>query len=98
VDIGPLFQQPEEAARMASENDVHVWASVSLAEGTNALVQLSDELKKIGREDHHDRRGRSDPAADYDFSSQGAAAVFGPRHIYPDAAKEMLTQLNQALR
>jgi len=48
VDIGPLFQQPEEAARMASENDVHVVGISSLAEGTKRLlVQLRDELKKI---------------------------------------------------
>jgi methylmalonyl-CoA mutase cobalamin-binding domain/chain len=52
VDIGPLFQSPEEAARMAAENDVHVVGISSLAGGHKTLlVQLRDELKKMGRED-----------------------------------------------
>jgi len=99
VDIGPLFQQPEEAARMASENDVHIVGISSLAGGHKTLlVQLRDELKKIGRDDIMIVVGGVIPPADYDFlKSNGAAAVFGPGTFIPDAAKEILTQLNQAL-
>jgi methylmalonyl-CoA mutase len=99
VDIGPLFQQPEEAARMAAENDVHVVGISSLAGGHKTLlVQLREELKKCGREDIMIVVGGVIPPADYDFlKANGAAAVFGPGTFIPDAAKEMLTQLNQAL-
>ena len=99
VDIGPLFQQPEEAARMAAENDVHVVGISSLAGGHKTLlVQLRDELKKINREDIMIVVGGVIPPQDYDFLKEnGAAAVFGPGTFIPDAAKEMLAQLNQAL-
>jgi len=99
VDIGPLFQQPEEAARMAAENDVHVVGISSLAGGHKTLlVQLRDELKKINREDIMVVVGGVIPPQDYDFLREnGAAAVFGPGTFIPDAAKEMLTELNQAL-
>ena len=99
VDIGPLFQQPEEAARMAAENDVHIVGISSLAGGHKTLlVQLRDELMKIGRDDIMIVVGGVIPPADYDFlKTNGAAAVFGPGTFIPDAAKEILTQLNQAL-
>ncbi|HTI98792.1 MAG TPA: methylmalonyl-CoA mutase [Dongiaceae bacterium] len=99
VDIGPLFQQPEEAARMATENDVHVVGISSLAGGHKTLlVQLRDELKKCGREDIMIVVGGVIPPVDYEFLKvHGAAAVFGPGTAIPDAAKEILTQLNQAL-
>jgi len=99
VDIGPLFQQPEEAARMAAENDVHVVGISSLAGGHKTLlVQLRDELKKINREDIMIVVGGVIPPQDYEFlKASGAAAVFGPGTFIPDAAKEMLTQLNQML-
>jgi len=99
VDIGPLFQQPEEAARMAAENDVHVVGISSLAGGHKTLlVQLRDELKKIQREDIMIVVGGVIPPQDYEFlKANGAAAVFGPGTFIPDAAKEMLTQLNQTL-
>ena len=99
VDIGPLFQQPDEAARMAAENDVHVVGISSLAGGHKTLlVQLRDELKKIGRDDIMIVVGGVIPPADYDFlKTNGAAAVFGPGTFIPDAAKEILTQLNQTL-
>ena len=99
VDIGPLFQQPEEAARMAAENDVHVVGISSLAGGHKTLlVQLRDELKKIGRDDIMIVVGGVIPPADYDFlKTNGAAAVFGPGTFIPDAAKEILTKLNQTL-
>jgi len=99
VDIGPLFQQPEEAARMAAENDVHVVGISSLAGGHKTLlVQLRDELKKINREDIIVVVGGVIPPQDYEFLKEnGAAAVFGPGTFIPDAAKEMLTHLNQTL-
>jgi len=99
VDIGPLFQQPDEAARMASENDVHVVGISSLAGGHKTLlVQLVSELKKIGRDDIMVVVGGVIPPQDYDFLKQnGADAVFGPGTFIPDAATEILTQLNRRL-
>jgi len=96
VDIGPLFQQPDEAARMASENDVHVVGISSLAGGHKTLlVQLVEELAKIGRSDILVVVGGVIPPQDYDFlKSNGAAAIFGPGTVIPDAAKEILTQLS----
>jgi methylmalonyl-CoA mutase len=99
VDIGPLFQQPDEAARMAVENDVHVIGISSLAGGHKTLlVQLVDELKKVGREDIMVVVGGVIPPQDYGFLKQnGADAVFGPGTFIPDAAKEILAQLNNRL-
>jgi methylmalonyl-CoA mutase len=99
VDIGPLFQQPDEAARMAAENDVHVVGISSLAGGHKTLlVQLAEELRKLGRDDIMIVVGGVIPAQDYDFLKQnGAAAVFGPGTFIPAAAKEILTQLNNTL-
>jgi methylmalonyl-CoA mutase len=96
VDIGPLFQQPDEAARMASENDVHVIGISSLAGGHKTLlVQLVEELGKIGRSDIMVVVGGVIPPQDYEFlKKNGAAAVFGPGTCIPDAAKELLTQLS----
>jgi methylmalonyl-CoA mutase len=95
VDIGPLFQQPDEAARMASDNDVHVVGISSLAGGHKTLlVQLVEELGKLGRSDIMVVVGGVIPPQDYDFLKQnGAAAVFGPGTCIPDAAKEILTRL-----
>jgi methylmalonyl-CoA mutase len=99
VDIGPLFQQPQEAARMAAENDVHIVGISSLAGGHKTLlVQLREELGKIGRDDILIVVGGVIPPQDYEFlKANGAAAVFGPGTFIPDAAKEILTQLNQAM-
>jgi methylmalonyl-CoA mutase len=99
VDIGPLFQQPDEAARMASENDVHVVGISSLAGGHKTLlVQLVKELKKVGRDDVMVVVGGVIPPADHAFlKKNGAAAVFGPGTSIPDAAREVLGQLNQRL-
>jgi methylmalonyl-CoA mutase len=96
VDIGPLFQQPDEAARMASENDVHIIGISSLAGGHKTLlVQLVEELGKIGRSDIMVVVGGVIPPQDYDFlKKNGATAVFGPGTCLPDAAKEILTQLS----
>jgi methylmalonyl-CoA mutase len=99
VDIGPLFQQPDEAARMAVENDVHVVGISSLAGGHKTLlVQLVQELKRIGRDDIMVVVGGVIPAQDYEFLKQnGADAVFGPGTFIPEAAKEILTQLERRL-
>ncbi len=99
VDIGPLFQQPDEAARMAAENDVHIVGISSLAGGHKTLlVQLGEELRKVGRDDILIVVGGVIPPQDYDFlKANGAAAVFGPGTFIPDAAKELLTQLESRL-
>jgi methylmalonyl-CoA mutase len=84
---------------MASENDVHVVGISSLAGGHKTLlVQLAQELKKIGREDIMIVVGGVVPPQDYDFlKKNGAAAVFGPGTFIPDAAREILTQLDNRL-
>src|ERR1035437_3499629 len=99
VDIGPLFQTPEETARQAVENDVHIVAMSSLAGGRKTLlVQLREELKNINRGDIMIVVGGVLPPQDYEFlKANGATAVFGPGTFIPDAAKEMLLQLNQTL-
>jgi methylmalonyl-CoA mutase len=80
VDMGPLFQTPEEAAKQAVENDVHVVGVSSLAAGHKTLVpQIMGELKKLGREDIMVIVGGVIPAQDYDaLYKAGAAAIFGP--------------------
>ncbi|MGI9546767.1 MAG: methylmalonyl-CoA mutase [Flavobacteriaceae bacterium] len=80
VDIGPLFQTPQEAAKQAVENDVHILGISSLAAGHKTLVpQVIEELKKYGREDIMVIVGGVIPKQDYDFLfDSGAAAVFGP--------------------
>ena len=80
VDMGPLFQTPEEAAKQAVENDVHVLGVSSLAAGHKTLVpQVIEELKKLGREDIIVIAGGVIPAQDYDYLYQaGVAAIFGP--------------------
>ena len=79
VDMGPLFQTPEEAAKQAVENDVHVVGVSSLAAGHLTLVpQIIAELKKLGREDIIVIVGGVIPAQDYDeLYRDGAAAIFG---------------------
>ncbi|MCQ2239595.1 MAG: methylmalonyl-CoA mutase [Bacteroidaceae bacterium] len=80
VDMGPLFQTPEEAAREAVENDVHIVGASSLAAGHKTLIpQLIEELKKLGREDIMVVAGGVIPAQDYEFLYKaGVAAIFGP--------------------
>jgi methylmalonyl-CoA mutase len=97
VDIGPLFQTPEETARQAAENDVHVVGMSSLAAGHKTLLpQLVKELKNLGREDILVVVGGVIPAQDYDFLRQhGAAAIFGPGTVIPVAAKKILEALFQ---
>jgi methylmalonyl-CoA mutase len=95
VDIGPLFQTPEEAARMGVENDVHVVAMSSLAAGHKTLLpHLVAELAKLGRSDILVVCGGVIPAQDYEFLlSHGAAAVFGPGTPVPQSAAVVLEKL-----
>ncbi len=100
VDIGPLFQTPDEAARSAVENDVHVVGFSSLAAGHKTLLpQLVEELKKLGREDIIVVIGGVIPAQDYDFLKKaGAAAIFGPGTVIPVAAKKVLEELKKRVQ
>ncbi len=95
VDVGPLFQTPEETAKMAVENDVHIIGMSSLAAGHKTLLpQLAEELKKLGREDIMIVVGGVIPAQDYKFLLEnGAAAIFGPGTKIADSAKKMLELL-----
>lgn len=97
VDMGPLFQTPEEAAKQAVENDVHVVGVSSLAAGHLTLVpQIIAELKKLGREDIIVIVGGVIPAQDYEeLYSDGAAAIFGPGTPISTAAIKMLEILLQ---
>jgi methylmalonyl-CoA mutase len=92
VDMGPLFQTPEESARQAVENDVNVLGVSSLAAGHKTLVpQVIAELKKLGREDIVVIAGGVIPAQDYDFLYQaGVAAIFGPGTSVTKAAVSIL--------
>ena len=92
VDIGPLFQTPEEAAKQAVENDVHVLGVSSLAAGHKILVpKVIEELKKMGREDIMVIVGGVIPTQDYQYLyDAGAAAIFGPGSVVSDAAIKIL--------
>ncbi|MBO5614281.1 MAG: methylmalonyl-CoA mutase [Prevotella sp.] len=95
VDMGPLFQTPEEAAREAVENDVNIIGVSSLAAGHKTLIpQLFEELKKLGREDIMVIAGGVIPAQDYDFLYKaGVAAIFGPGTSVAKSAIEMMNIL-----
>ncbi|MGD9885046.1 MAG: methylmalonyl-CoA mutase, partial [Reyranella sp.] len=95
VDIGPLFQTPQEAARAAIENDVHVIGVSSQAAGHKTLVpQLIEELARQGGSDILVVVGGVIPAQDYDFLKKaGVAAIYGPGTNIPGAAAEILTIL-----
>ncbi len=95
VDMGPLFQTPEEAAKQAVENDVHVVGVSSLAAGHKTLVpQIIEELKKLGREDILVICGGVIPAQDYQFLyDAGAVAIFGPGTSVAKAGSDILNLL-----
>ena len=95
VDIGPLFQTPQEAAQQAAENDVHIVGASSLAAGHKTLIpNLIHALKELGREDIMVVAGGVIPPKDYDFlRAEGVAAIFGPGTIIAKAAIEILEQL-----
>lgn len=92
VDIGPLFQTPQEAAKQAVENDVHILGVSSLAAGHKTLVpQVIEELKKYGRDDIMVIVGGVIPKQDYQYLfDAGAVAVFGPGTNISEAAITIL--------
>jgi methylmalonyl-CoA mutase len=99
VDIGPLFATPDEAARQAVENDVHILGVSSLAAGHLTLVpDLAAALEKEGRGDIMIVVGGVIPPADYPaLFAAGAKAVFGPGTNIPRAAADLLGKLNAEL-
>lgn len=99
VDIGPLFQTPEETAMQAVENDVHVIGISSLAAGHKTLLpQLVKELKKLGREDIVIVVGGVIPAQDYQYLyDEGASAIFGPGTVIPVAAQKVIHTIYERL-
>ena len=97
VDISPMFQTPEEAAKMAVENDVHVVGASSLAAGHKTLIpQLIENLKKEGGDDIKVVVGGVIPPADYKFLyDAGVVGVFGPGTVITDSANKVLNALEQ---
>jgi methylmalonyl-CoA mutase len=95
VDIGPLFQTPEESAKQAVENDVHLIGVSSLAAGHLSLVpDLRDALKELGREDIGIIVGGVIPPQDYDkLYELGALMIFGPGTVISEAAQKLLEKL-----
>lgn len=95
VDIGPLFQTPEEVARQAVENDVHIVGVSTLAGGHKTLVpKLIEELKNYGRDDILIILGGVIPKQDYNsLIKNGVAAIFGPGSKISDTAIEILDLL-----
>jgi methylmalonyl-CoA mutase len=100
VDVGPLFQSPEEAARDAIENDVHVVGVSSQAAGHRTLVpELVQEVRKQGGDDILVVCGGVIPPQDHDFLlDAGVAAIYGPGTNIPHAAAEILELLRQRHR
>lgn len=96
VDLSPMFSTPEEVARQAVENDVHVVGASSLAAGHKTLVpQLIDALKAQGADDIIVIAGGVIPQQDYAFlEEQGVALIFGPGTPIPDAARKVLDAIN----
>jgi methylmalonyl-CoA mutase len=99
VDIGPLFQTPEEAALQAIENDVHILGISSLAAGHKTLVpQVIAALKQLGRPDILVVVGGVIPRQDYPYLREaGVAGIFGPGTPIAESAAEILVQLKPHL-
>jgi methylmalonyl-CoA mutase len=99
VDIGPLFQTPEECARQAIENDVHAVGVSTLAAGHKTLVPaIIAELKKQGADDIIVFVGGVIPRQDYDFLyAAGVKGIYGPGTPIPASAKDVLEQIKKAL-
>ena len=95
VDVGPLFQTPEETAQDAVDNDVDMVGFSSLAAGHNTLLpELVDELKKLGRDDIMVAIGGVIPVQDYDhLYKSGAVAIFAPGTNIPEAGVKLLNLL-----
>ena len=98
VDMGPLFQTPEECARQAIENDVHAVGISTLAAGHKTLVPaIINELKKQGADDIIVFVGGVIPAQDYDFLWEvGVKGIYGPGTPIPASAKDVLEQIRAA--
>jgi methylmalonyl-CoA mutase len=98
VDIGPLFQTPEEAARQAIENDVHILGVSSLAAGHKTLVPaVIEALKNMGRSDIMVVAGGVIPQQDYDFLYEsGVFGIYGPGTKIAKAAQDILHLLIQS--
>ncbi len=98
VDLGPLFQTPEEVARMAVENDVHVLGVSTLAGGHMTLVpEVIQELKRLGRKDILVVVGGVIPPQDFKaLRKAGVAGVFGPGTRIPVSAQEILHSLQES--
>ena len=99
VDMGPLFQTPEECARQAIENDVHAVGVSTLAAGHKTLVPaIMAELKKQGADDIIVFVGGVVPRQDYDFLyAAGVKGIYGPGTPIPVSAKDVLAQITKAL-
>ncbi|MFZ9640483.1 MAG: methylmalonyl-CoA mutase family protein, partial [Hylemonella sp.] len=99
VDMGPLFQTPEECARQAIENDVHAVGVSTLAAGHKTLVPaIIDELKKQGADDIIVFVGGVIPRQDYDFLYEaGVKGIYGPGTPIPASAKDVLEQIKKAV-
>ena len=99
VDMGPLFQTPEECARQAIENDVHAVGVSTLAAGHKTLVPaIIAELKKQGADDIIVFVGGVIPRQDYDFLyAAGVKGIYGPGTPIPASARDVLDQINKAL-
>ena len=97
VDVGPLFQTPEEVARQAVEADVHVVGVSTLAAGHLTLVPAAEGgVARARTRRHADRRRRRHPARDFDeLRAAGAAAIFPPGTVIADAAVELLDELRR---
>ncbi|MEH0860260.1 MULTISPECIES: methylmalonyl-CoA mutase [Halobacteriovorax] len=98
VDLSPLFSTPEEVAKQAVENDVHVIGASSLAAGHKTLIpDLIEELKKLDAEDILVVAGGVIPRKDYDFLYEaGVKGIYGPGTTISDAAKDLITKIKEA--
>ena len=96
VDLSPMFSTPEEVARQAIENDVHVVGASSLAAGHKTLVpELIEALREQGAEDVIVIAGGVIPQQDYGFlEERGVALIFGPGTPIPEAARKVLDAIN----
>ncbi|MER9071475.1 methylmalonyl-CoA mutase [Mesorhizobium sp. M0904] len=98
VTVGPMFQTPDEIARLAVEHDVHIVGASSLAAGHLTLIpELKHALKKLGRDDMLIVAGGVIPPQDYDAVRQaGATEIFPPGTVIPEAAERLMDRLLQA--
>ncbi|MEP1595197.1 MAG: cobalamin-dependent protein, partial [Halieaceae bacterium] len=98
VDLSPMFSTPEEVARQAIENDVHVVGASSLAAGHKTLVpELVEQLRKQGAEDIVVIAGGVIPKQDYEHLYQaGVKCIFGPGTPIPVCARDVLSAVNEA--